>query len=242
LERFRAHVALPEQDLMKALIPGLRLLRPSTASSRLPVRGGHPAAVDLRLRLSLIVALICLVLITFSRAQGGTVDSLAGLIQCEEGPCFRGLKPGTSTWDEALALAGGEPRNFSDAAYSSIILFASLDGRTLDAVLLKEPRDPQIRVGTVLARFGRPTCAQFYPGNGQMVLHYPALHITTRFEGSHFRPHSPVISIMVGHGSASSANEGFICDLQLSMDIPEPRIILDWQGFVPQWRYLSRPS
>ncbi len=113
----------------------------------------------------LLVVAFCIAVIAFARSM--PVTALAnGLDRCNGAPCYLGIVPGQTRWEEAKALLAGQNSEFRPGeiavttATADVLLTPSRDGRTVDNILV---RDSGLRLGSLIALFGTPCHARIYP-------------------------------------------------------------------------------
>ena len=89
------------------------------------------------IRLSLGVAVVVMGILALGRIQSADNKlSRLGLTLCEDVACFRGLIPGRTSWQEAIAQFNGQSTLSGDPFYYHITVIPTTDGQFLDSVLL----------------------------------------------------------------------------------------------------------
>jgi hypothetical protein len=147
--------------------------------------------------------------------------SALGLGRCDDRPCFREVVPGRTSWEDTLAALGGHPDipgrllspeklqlpSFGQLApaytiqgnifFSEIVLYPSEDGKRLAAIYMRRPFGRTITVADILALYDVPACVDYYQ-RGMLLLHYTAMHVSTRARNNRFSPGAPVDAIVLG--------------------------------------------
>jgi hypothetical protein len=195
-------------------------------------------------RLCLVLGCAAMVAYGSGRPAANAASDL-GLGICEKVACFRGLVPGQTGWaNAAAALSAMNEDTLSQGAAAlsgqsqlsgtgyisshEFIFYASQDGQKLAAIFIRMQPGSPVTLGDILTLYGMPTCVDtFYQGVGMVLLHYPDLHVSVRFRGTHFTPTTPVSSIVLGHVRDNSPNP---CNFQhvVGEDAVSQR---PWAGF-----------
>jgi hypothetical protein len=195
-----------------------------------------PTALLLKVSLSLWLTTAAAGLIVMSSSQiHYERDVLAkhGLALCDGMPCFRGIVPDQTSWEQGLAPFNGQAAIFSDPFYRRITLLPSEDGEKVSAVSLDNPFDPSFTIGTVVDTFGRPSCVDtyVYQHSGTLILHYPGLHIVAQFTNNHFNAFTQATSIVLRDPLPFSSSPEAVCSL-LNADDSDGRFSqYPWKGF-----------
>jgi hypothetical protein len=214
--------------------------RNEQAAEPRPDAGSHLLLLRLCLGLYLMMAAAASSVITVSRilpAQRDTVLHELGL--CNGLPCFHSLLPHSTGWNEAVAALNGEILINQHAVFALVELISAQDGRSLAAIGLGLPRAPDVTLGRIIAIYGPPTCVHIDSRHWRtkLVLHYPMLHVVTRFRGNHLRTDAPITLIVVGDPAPRYTYAVSMCTASSGS---RPRILRrPWRGFASLVRYLN---
>lgn len=137
----------------------------------------------LRLLLPAFVSLLllCGSVVAVSRAQP-LREPIPDLGECSGVPCYLGITPGSTAWEDVLSLLSTRPGLTFDylsrtahtlpGPYSRIQFFVSGSGFVEEIDL--NVRKTGLRAGDVIVRFGVPCALLVYPG-GDVALRYPGI-------------------------------------------------------------------
>lgn len=208
----------------------------------------------LALGLSIIFSMLGLAAVMYGRAYGVTPEFPPdlGLGWCQGKLCFRGIVPGVTSWDQAVALLIHNPDNatvhntiengtisVADDPEIDGIVRSSVDGATIqdiDISVTNLPAHPSIlRLVPFIAQFG-PPCYIYLrreTNTNSIKLTYPHLVLILWGVGGHLEFNSPVDAIYLpGRSVNGFCNPG---------GAEGNDVIADWHGFASMSYYVSHP-
>jgi hypothetical protein len=203
--------------------------------------------------ITLTMGLACAAMMAYGGGQPtANHASDLGMGICGAAACFRGVVPGQTGWENALAALGGRSAMASRLPYrdmldfskvtsaepsytlrghlffSEVILYPSSDNRLLGSVFMRRPLAEKIPVADILALYGLPNCVDtIYHAAGTLLLHYRSMHISVQLKENHFGPETPVTSIVLGDVQEESNDP---CDPE-HMAGDRSRSRFHWAGF-----------
>lgn len=200
-------------------------------------------------RISLLLAVVTAGLITTAASLGRAIphaaDTRADLITlCDERPCFLGLTPGRSAWEEVRTVLTGIPNDhvtdrqaaFSIAPGEEVQLFRSVDKVALGRIqlLLGQP----LEAGWLFARYGAPCGVSIYARDRLITLRYPSLLANVRLnESGRIDSHMTVLSVQFHDPAFKMAMQPDLCIDNIT-DGARNHL---WRGFAPLWYYEIQP-
>jgi hypothetical protein len=187
-------------------------------------------------RFSLLVLVLSLLLATLTAgvraySQSRPEDSsviLYGYGLCDGSPCFLGIKPGVTTWDEAQKVVRARHPNatFDDPIImiesGNMLVYIEKHASGMIRVIAFESDNAKPTLSTMIAKFGVPCYVGIYLINclgGQCPVDYIELHYDTGFVGLNMAPTNSSPSIEVD---------------RLSLDWPVDQILLSTQYTAPK--------
>jgi hypothetical protein len=196
----------------------------------------NPATLLLKVSLGLWLTTAAAGLIVMNSSQAfSDRDFLTrqGLALCDGIPCFRGIVPEQTSWEQGLAVFNGQAAIFNDPFFRRITLLPSEDGQKVDTVSLDSPLDPAFTIGTLVDTFGTPSCVDtyVYDHSGTLILHYPGLHIVAHFTNNHFNAYTSANTIVLRDPPTIPGQPIAACSA-LNSDNNRSRFSqLPWKGF-----------
>ena len=157
--------------------------------------------------------------------------------ECAGLPCFRGLQPEHTAWVDAVASIEGRWSIRNDGHFGQISLFVARDNLSVKSIFLESPRDPAFTLGTILNHYGKPDCVQVYAMSDLVRLHYRHLQVLAPLVHDHFRPTSPVMSIVLGDFGPQDEHEP--CKIGQREAFEQVTVMMDWRGFAPKQAYMQ---
>lgn len=187
-----------------------RLPQPQAASPGNCASCGKSIRLPLALRLagglfSLIAALLLLTMTLGKLVDPRNPVTGLGLEYCGERVCFRGMLPGQSDWDEALAAIYGEGiRNVKYLRFNStdgeISIYRYLERAKLGPVMITlSDRNgiPRLVAGDVVNQFGPPCRVEMVIPAYHTALIYPFAYFNVSSSAPHVSPTTRVRSIVL---------------------------------------------
>jgi hypothetical protein len=199
--------------------------------------------------LMVIFTLLTMIPIAIGRARNDSDDLQAlGFWVCDGKPCFMGITPGITTWDDAITIVGGHKNavlqdkdwiivRLVDKAFIDMGIRRHPGGEKVsDASLLlwvdQEPYFPKL--GAFVRMYGPPTCVRVIMIESMIenvVLLFPGLSLTITPDGERITPNSSLGSVTL------ERNEGITRTCGSREDDSSIRTS-HWSGFVSINRYV----
>jgi hypothetical protein len=132
------------------------------------------------------------------------VDDRAAIFQvCNRNPCFLGIEPGVTAWDEVadkLSQLEGETKTYPGRARrwlatgEIIVIDQSADEQSAGRVYVSFSDEAAFPVGWIIERYGAP-CGVSYYRERMLVLRYPTFAVNTLPLDLRFGPYAAVSNI-----------------------------------------------
>jgi hypothetical protein len=151
--------------------------------------------------------------------------------RCAGTPCWNAIVPGKTGWADALTIISAH----SDPTAGQVTGFPSDDGQSVASLLLTRPT---LRLGEVIALYGKPQCVDIFRQVDTMTLHYTLLHVLTRFQNDHLSPDSPILSLVLG-ALPGTESDAPVCDGPHSAETDLHMARRRWLGYASLQIYLA---
>lgn len=174
------------------------------------------------------------VLYARSSLQQTNVQTL-GFEKCGGQPCFRGIFPGSTTWDEAQRLLlqpGKQSGAFSgDVGHSRVSVRADAGDSLVELIdIIGDPNTPLPAVGAFVAQYGLPCGVSNHDNPAITVFLYPQMVFGVEHGQAPLTVDSPVVWFQLYKQHYWADHSDDLCSMY-------PRLfdVAAWQGFAA-WR------
>jgi len=189
--------------------------------------------------ISSLIALLMIVTLAFARRQSPHNLALTlGLNHCGNTPCFRGMIPGVTGWEEVRVAFNRRTIIPFDPPDGEIRLYPSRSDDTLGRILIRVPKDGSLSVSDIVRLYGAPCGVTIYPQMGKFMLRYPSVRFTTPSSQGALRPETPIVLVEFDDPFYTREVRSASCSETCVGQYPEPAN-RRWYGFGSIQRYLT---
>lgn len=194
-------------------------------------RVGHwgrviPSAVSIALQRCALLVLIAVVgVVAYTRVNPVAAQSVHDLDACAGLPCYRGITPGVTTWDQAMHMFDGRVVIQIDPPEWEIHLFQSANEETVGRVVVRLSSSDSLTLGDVVALFGAPCGVEYAAKARSALILYPRLVVKVAVTESRLMITAPVQQLWLRVADATMSCAG----LHQNSDTISVRMA--WRGF-----------